>query len=287
MKHLLALLSFFLFGTTHAFTVLPVDGLWSIDNELNLAIGRAFVFETTGNLTVATFYNYTATGAPTFYTAAGTLDSSNRVITTLNEPRGGTCLGCLPTSGGLLSTPGPVTFEFTSSTTGYVTLPGETRKAMRKGAIAWPAAPAGLYGYWTFNFVYDATTLFSNGVFLSQTLPGSGGSPSLAISSTAQFGCGLVTTGAASGLTICVTLTSSGVADKTATLKWWGNRMDGTWTYYGLTITHLFTASRILLANGDQVGIKAQEVPPPDAVAALRAAFDRAHAAELVRLSVE
>jgi hypothetical protein len=245
-----------------AFTTRPVDGLWGLDSELNLAVGRAFNFELTGNILVATMYTYNAQRAPTFYTAAGVLDGTNRMIGTLAEPQGGTCLGCAPTSGSLLSIPGTVTFEFTTSTTGFVTLPGEVRKAMRKGAIAWPVAPNGLRGVWVFTSMSTTSSqpIATADVAILNTLLGatSGGS-GLVASANGRYGCEQQITGVRAGQVFCLLLGTSAVFDKAATSYWWGDNMDGVWKYTSINATDLFTAKRIISPNGDTLDLKSAE----------------------------
>ena len=119
-----------------AFTVRPADGLWGIVPELNLSVGRAINLEVGGSTLIVTMYAYNAQRMPTFYVGGGTLTTSNSAAVALAEPAGGTCLGCNPTSGYALSLPGTAVFEFTSSTTGFVTLPGEARKPILKGLIS-------------------------------------------------------------------------------------------------------------------------------------------------------
>ena len=120
-----------------AFTIKPADGIWGIVAEQNLAVGRAFVLETSAGITIVTFYNYNSAVAPTFYAGGGALSTANTVTVAFSEPTGGTSLAGTPRSGHLLSSPCTALFEFTSLTTGYVPLPGEPTKAIIKGALAW------------------------------------------------------------------------------------------------------------------------------------------------------
>jgi hypothetical protein len=252
-------------ATTHAFTTKPIDGLWGIDAESTLAIGRAFNFELTGNILVMTMYAYNAQRAPTFYTAAGILDASNKVVANMSEPTGGTCLGCTPTSGSLLSSPGQVTFEFTTSTTGFVTLPGETRKSMRKGAITWPAAPGGLQGLWVFTYmVVNSTSAVatSDVINFNKTAAGSATDNGMATDVTASNGCAYKTSGASVGSVICTKLTSTGTLEKTVTATWWGDQMDGYWQANGGTVSYNFTAKRLVSPTTDLVTIKRAASPP-------------------------
>ncbi len=258
MRRFFALTLLVIANAASAFTIQPVDGLWGIVDEQSLAIGRAFNFEMTGNLGVVTMYNYNAARAPTFYTGAGVLSSTNSLTVTLNEPTGGTCLGCSPSSGALLSTPGQAVFEFTSSVTGYVTLPREGRKAIVKGAIGWPQSPSGIYGIWILNLVSSTSTLVSSyALQFNRTLAGTTSGDGIAVDTSGLWGCEYQARGSAAGYTLCVKIFSTGSGDRSIVARWWGNRMDGIWQYTGLSSTALYTAMRVTSGNGDQVGLKA------------------------------
>lgn len=279
VKVLLASVFFCFVGTVSAFTVQPVDGLWGIVDEINLAVGRAINLEVTDNLLVVTMYAYNRVGAPTFYVGGATLDSTNKAAVTLSEPQGGTCLGCAPTSGRLLSTPGVAVFEFTNSISGFVTLPGEARKAIVKGAIAWPAAPSGLLGFWVFNYIpTTAASVFSDAILLDRIVAGSPTGTGLVVDSPMTTACEYQVSGAAAGAVLCVHLLSSGAVDRTARVKWYGNLMDGIWNYNGLATFNVFTARRLYSASGNQTDIKrkAESVDTTERENALRYAIARA-----------
>ena len=231
----------------HAFTVLPVDGLWSVVSEQNLTVGRAFNVEMSDKLVVVTMYTYNAQGAPTFYVGASALSATNTAAIALSEPQGGTCLGCPPTSGRLLSSPGTATFEFTTSTTGFVTLPGEARKAISKGNITRPSGQDGFRGQWVFNYVIDPTLIVTDIPNFTIKLAATSSGTGVMASSDGKTGCELTNSGSLSGYVFCVKITASPFTDKEMLLKVFGNRMDGVW-YYRDTPSklYLFTAHRIL-----------------------------------------
>ena len=247
LRNFFALILFSATSLTHAFSILPVDGLWSVVTEQNLAVGRAINLEMSDKVLVVTMYAYNAQGAPTFYAGAAALSATNTAAVSLSEPQGGTCLGCAPTSGRLLSSPGVAAFEFTSSTTGFVTLPNEVRKAISKGAITRPAAPDGFRGTWAFSYVLDATlTVADTPVFAFNLGPTSNGNGLMA-SSDAKTGCELQNSGSLAGSVLCVKITTSKITDKTMILKMFGNRMDGVWYYTDTPAQlYLFTSHRIL-----------------------------------------
>lgn len=281
----LVLVVFFLIAAfrVDAFGFKPVDGLWSFDSEINLAIGRAFNLELTGNLLVMTMYTYNAQRAPTFYVAAGPLDSSNRMVATMSEPQGGTCLGCVPTSGRLLSTPGAVQFEFTSSTTGFVTLPGEARKAVSKGTVAWPVAPRGLLGVWTMTYMILAnpsSIAVTDVVVLNTVMAGTSTGNGIVSDPTSTTFCELKTSGPLYGSVFCMRTLPNGAPDKNALTSWWGDQMDGAWKFASASATsapYNFTAKRFYSATGDNLGLLNDiKSAPMRNEAAVRAAMEEA-----------
>lgn len=257
LRHLVALVLLGVSSLTHAFTALPADGLWGVVSEQNLAVGRAFNLEMAGNVLIVTIYAYNTQGAPTFYAGGAALSSSNTAAVALSEPQGGTCFGCPVTGGRLLSSPGVATFEFTSSTTGYVTLPGETRKAIIKGELTRPAAPDSLRGSWAFTYILETT--FSVGetptfIFnLGATATGSG----LMASSDARTGCELQTSGARAGYLLCIKTNTAGNTDKVIIAKMFGHRIDGVWYYNSSPSTsYMFTAHRFFDSAANPIGVK-------------------------------
>lgn len=258
-----------------AFTTLPQDGLWGINSEQSLAVGRAFVLETGSNVLVVTIYNYNAAGAPTFYVGGGPITANNTATISLSEPQGGTCLGCPITSGRLLSSPGNVVFEFTSSTTGFVTLPREGRKAISKGSF-FVAAPAGLFGGWAFSYLTTSTSVaLADYALLSTTLAGTASGSGIAANSAGTIGCEYQVSGSLAGYVLCVKITTSGTTDKQVLVKWFGHHMDGIWLYSGLTTQYVFTARRIL-SGADQYTVKREALPPANMANALQSAMQTA-----------
>lgn len=281
LRHLLILFVVSAATAASAFTIRPADGLWSVVEEQNLAIGRAFNLEVTGPLLVTTVYNYSASGAPTFYVGAAAIAANNTAAVALSEPQGGTCLGCTPTSGSLLSTPGTAFFEFTSSTTGFVTLPKEGRKAILKGQIARPAAPEGLKGIWTFTWFYTSGTIADGDTFsLTRNLPANTDGTGLVVNSAATFGCQYYNSGTLNGYVVCVTVSSTASLNKAILFKWFGDMMDGTWFYADQSVStaKIASARRITAADGSQTTIKRVDALVATAEAAIHAALENAAA---------
>ena len=260
-----------------AFTTMPQDGIWGVDSETTLAVGRAFVLETAGPVTVVTFYNYNAAGAPTFYVGGGLLSTTNTVAVNFSEPRGGTCLGCVATSGSLLSSPGAALFEFTSSTTGFVTLPREARKAISKANLGFAAAPNGLIGGWAFTYLTGPTSqALADYAQLTTVSPGTSSGSGIVSNSTNTIGCELQVSGTLAGYVFCIKALTSGGVDKQMLMKWFGHHMDGVWQSATSTTNNVFTARRIF-GGSDQYGLKREAVMvSPATAAALREAMQTA-----------
>jgi len=272
-------------GRANAYTIQPVDGLWGITEEQNLAIGRAFNIEVSDAIVVITMYAYNASRAPTFYAAAGALDANNRVTATMSEPQGGTCLGCSVTNGRALSTPGVMSFEFTSSTTGFVTLPGEARKAIIKGTITRPAAPAGLLGTWIFNYITNSTAVVFSEAYRLNTIraPGPYGR-GLVTNTEFTVSCEYQTSGSLAGEVFCVRfLGSSATIERSMRLKWFGNLMDGAWYIAGnpAATPNSFAARRMFSISGNENDIKRGETEPLDVTERISAFRDALNSAAL------
>ncbi len=263
-----------------AFSAEPIAGLWGIDAETNLAVGRAFALEVTGSTLIVTFYNYNASKQPTFYVGGAALSAIGSATVALSEPKGGTCLGCTPTSGSLLSSPGSALFEFTTSTKGFVTLPGETRKAISKGMIAWPDAPSGLLGRWVF-LELSSDYAFSDVYDLTRVGPPTANGNGIVANLTGTAVCELQVSGARAGSVVCATLYSDGTPDRSIVAQWWGHQMDGEArpTAYSSLSARRWTARRIITAAGASVGVKRGDDVgsiPADQVQRFRMAIDAA-----------
>ena len=278
LSRLLAMVAILFSCVSSAFTVKPADGLWSIVSENNLDPGRAFVMETSAGITIITFYNYNSAGAPTFYVGGGPLSADNTVSVAFSEPTGGTSLGGAPRSGRLLSSPGTALFEFTSLTTGTVTLPGEIRKFISKGALAWKTGVTDLYGLWSFHFldmITNATVDIStvlNRTGPSFTTDGGG----TALNTDGTFGCEYQVKGLLKGVVYCFRKVGTPpVVDRSAVASQIGDEMQGQWFFpnsAGLPQTNVFVAKRMFGLSGDRLGLKRMSgasdhttAAPPDA----------------------
>ncbi len=124
-------ISKFAFGGSGSPAVVPSNGLWVIDAELNGQDGRGFQIEQHGSFLVFTYYGYDAGGQETWYLAAAAMTGSS-FTGALSEYGGGMVLGGTYSAATETGSPGPVTIAFTSTTTGIITLPGESAKAISK-----------------------------------------------------------------------------------------------------------------------------------------------------------
>ena len=109
--------------------VTPLPGLWAITSEVNGAPGRGFQVELHGNTMVLTFYGYDASGKGRFWLASGPY-GYNTFSATLTTYDGGTTFGGAAQSAHDAGTAGTLTVTFTSPTTGTITLPNESPKAI-------------------------------------------------------------------------------------------------------------------------------------------------------------
>lgn len=266
LRHLFAIALLFVSSLTHGFTILPMDGLWGIVNEQQLAVGRAMNLEVGGGVLVVTMYAYNAQGAPTFYVGGAAISAANISAVTLSEPQGGTCLGCPLTSGRLLSTPGVATFEFTSSTTGFVTLPGETRKAILKGDITRPVAPDGLRGAWAFTYVVDGETQIADVPVLTQRFAATSTGNGIIATSNNLHSCELQTSGSRAGYVLCVKGKTNGTLERYSVAKIFGNRMDGNWYTTTGGPPSFFTAHRFIDGTANDLTVKSAAGASGDAL---------------------
>lgn len=114
-----------------AASLVPETGLWAIDSERNGQPGRGFTLEAQNGTLVLTIFGYDSSGSDAFYQAAGPINGTS-FTGTLNYYRNGMSFGGLFKSANLAGSAGTVTINFTSSTLGTISLPGETAKSFSK-----------------------------------------------------------------------------------------------------------------------------------------------------------
>jgi hypothetical protein len=115
-------------GTTGS-PVAPLPGLWAITSEINGSPGRGFQVELQANTLVLTFYGYDSAGSGRFWLASGSY-GGNTFTGAMTAYDGGTSFGGSSQSAHAVGNAGTVSVNFTSPTTGWITLPNETTKAI-------------------------------------------------------------------------------------------------------------------------------------------------------------
>ncbi len=139
----------FIANPSSPLAIVPLDGLWVIDNEVTGSSGRGFQLETHSGITVMTYYGYRISGESQWYLAAGPL--TNGQFTGLMDCyQGGTAFGATFVSATKATDAGQVSLQFSSATTGTMTLPGEPSQAISKFNFFGGAVPSvsPLNGLW-------------------------------------------------------------------------------------------------------------------------------------------
>ena len=124
-------ISKFVFSGSATPVIVPANGLWVIDAENNGQAGRGFQIEQNTGVLVFTYYGYDTAGQETWYLAAGSI-SGNSFTGILTAYVGGTVLGSDYAPATQAGSAGQVAITFTTPTTGTITLPGESPKAISK-----------------------------------------------------------------------------------------------------------------------------------------------------------
>ncbi|GAB2483895.1 hypothetical protein GCM10027082_38500 [Comamonas humi] len=119
-----------LFFSLGSLAALPQTGMWGINSELNGKPGRGIQIDRQGGETIiASYYGYRVDGSAVFYQAVGQIKDGSIVTADLVEYKNGTALAGNIRTGEVAEIIGQVRFEFDTPSSGYVTLPGETRKS--------------------------------------------------------------------------------------------------------------------------------------------------------------
>jgi hypothetical protein len=182
-------------GAAHAFA--PQAGSWVIPSEINGQPGRGFVIDVQNGLFGLQMYAYESSGQPTFYLAVGQL-VNNAITTPLHRYVGGRYLGSGPRSGTETASPGNVSLRFTSSTDGFIALPGEPEVAISRYEFGYTQGDANnLMGGWLFAGVGQSsdgsTRITANDhtdlIALTTNVGATSGGSGLVTSSNGTFGC--------------------------------------------------------------------------------------------------
>lgn len=149
-------------------TLMPLNGTWVVEDELNGKPGRGIALDIQGNTAILQLFNYRPDGQPTFHMGSAVYQSKSADTRTsvatipLRQYRGGRSLGGLHQSAQLEAEAGNAILEFTSpkpenGTTDYnvwwsqgtLQLPGETPVKIRRLQTDIPASFAEqIFGEW-------------------------------------------------------------------------------------------------------------------------------------------
>ena len=112
-------------------SIIPMSGLWAIDDEVNGQPGRGFNIEVHNDILAVTVFAYDQAGNDVFFQAAGPY-SGNTFSGLLNYYANGTSFGSPARSAVLAGSAGSINMTFTDSTHGTIALPGEAAKSFSK-----------------------------------------------------------------------------------------------------------------------------------------------------------
>jgi len=125
-KGLLLAAALLAMGSAQAVT--PKTGIWWNPAES----GRGYALEVSANTLAVAMYAYDAEGNPLWYLAAGPLTNNGTSFQgTLDKYDGGQCITCDYTRPTLNGNDGVIAIQFTSDTSGVVSLPGGRRVSIQ------------------------------------------------------------------------------------------------------------------------------------------------------------
>lgn len=197
-----------LVSATLAQAFAPQAGTWVVSSELDGKPGRGLAIDVQNSTLVMQMYAYESNGNATFFMTSGTM-ANDQYTGALMSYKGGRYLGSGPRSGSEAGNAGTVKIRFTSGIRGFITLPGETEQAISRFNFAYSAVPSSLVGAWTFTSI-GSEGMVGDAVQLTKNMGPSSGGNGLVTTADGLFGCEHQTSGAATGLVMCVKVTSSG-----------------------------------------------------------------------------
>ena len=278
-KHTITAAALALTGMAHAFV--PQGGTWIISDELNGAPGRGFAIDVQNDTVVMQVYAYERNGQPTFYMATGHLGDNNIVDARLGRYEGGRYLGSGPQSGVERGSPGNVRIRFISGTQGFITLPGEPEKELKRFQFGYDNSPQALLGLWSAVYANTAGRIEHDPIELTRVTQGSSFSSGMAVSYDGLFACEQMIRGTDAGKTQCVKFRSSTSSDsvRSFVMTWSVNQGEGSWRFTNGSDEGAVYANRLMQGSGRITGILRKvpaEATPEQANndAALRAALE-------------
>jgi len=250
LKHAIATALIAMTGMAHAFV--PQGGTWVATDELNGKPGRGFAIDVQNDTVVMQVYAYERNGQPTFYMATGHLNKDNVVDTLLGRYEGGRYLGSGDRSGFESGSPGNVRIRFVSGTLGYITLPGEQEKQIKRFQFGYDNTPQALLGVWSLVYADEAGRMEHNPMDLTRVSQGSSYSNGMAVSYDGLFACEQLIRGDDAGRTQCVKFRSSTSTQTVRSfwMNWSVNTGEGNWRNVGSSGNGALYANRLMQDSG-------------------------------------
>ena len=255
LKHAVTAALLAMTGMAHAFV--PQGGTWVITDELNGKPGRGFAIDVQNDTVVMQVYAYESSGQPTFYMATGRLDNDNVVNTLLGRYEGGRYLGSGDRSGVERGSPGNVRIRFVSGTLGYITLPGEQEKQIKRFQFGYDNTPQALLGLWSVVYADEAGRMEHDPMELTRVSEGSSYSNGMAVSYDGLFACEQLIRGNDAGKTQCIKFRSSTSTQTVRSfwMNWSVNTGEGDWRNTASSGNGAVYANRLMQNSGRITGI--------------------------------
>ena len=207
---------------TSAQAFVPSAGTWVVNEEVNGKPGRGLAIDVQNHVLVMQMYAYEQNGQPTFYMGSGNLNNQQATMP-LNRYQGGRYLGSGDRSGVEAGSPGSVNVRFTSSTTGFIRLPGEGEKAISRFEFGYSRSDAAsIMGTWAFiGAVSGTSTTYTEVEDLYKNIgPSSTSGAGLVVNKSLTFACEQQVSGQLAGLTLCIRLSSTGQTQRIYAIRW-------------------------------------------------------------------
>ncbi len=281
LKHAVAAALLAMTGVAQAFV--PQSGAWIITDELNGKPGRGFSIDVQNDIFGMQVFAYESSGQPTFYMATGRLSNDNVVDTWLGRYEGGRYLGSGDRIGVERGSPGNVRIRFVSGTLGYITLPGEQEKQIKRFEFGYNnSTPESLLGLWSVVYADESGRIEHDAMELTRVSQGSSYSNGMAVSYDGMFACEQLVRGSDIGKSRCVKFRSgtSSQSVRSFWMRWSVNAGEGDWNNTGAAGHGAVYANRLMQNSGRITGILRKA--PADAKetqvdndAALRAALEQ------------
>lgn len=254
-KHAIAWAAVALTGMAHAYV--PQGGTWIVSDEVNGRPGRGFAIDVQNDVLVMQVYAYESSGQPTFYMATGRLDDNSELTTRLGRYEGGRFLGSGDRSGVERGSPGNVRIRFVSGTLGYITLPGEGEKEIKRYQFGYDNSPASLLGLWSLVYGDSNGNIETETMQLTRITGGSSFGSGMTVSYDGLFACEQIIRGVDAGKTQCVKM-RSGTSSETVRGFWFNfsvNQAEGDWSNTRGSGTGALYANRLMQNSGRITGL--------------------------------